>query len=400
MKIKVDSCVFNPEKIIKDTNIRIRSSVLKKNSNKQFNCSNSIAYPPFINSHDHLISNWYPKAGFGKTYPNVNIWVEDMKGTDTFLERNKIWINDGSFDLTQKAAKSIVLLGIYKNLFSGCVVVQDHIPKQKPSYYKDNPINVLEGYTQHHSLSMGNWWGGDSAEQEYAKTDKNIPFILHLGEGIDELAKKCFPKLKELKLLKSNTLLIHGIALTREQIKECAEAGTSICWCPNSNYYLIGETLDIDSCLEYGVNVVLGTDSTMSGSINLLEELKFANKKFQNIPLQQLFKMITTNAAKALKLPKEYGTLSENTSNLLLINKHDEDPFRNLLKTQIEDIELLIHQGTPIYGDVEFLNEFNINRSDYYFFGDDRFVFGHPEKITDSINRKLGYKKDFPFLPF
>lgn len=399
MKIKVDSCVCNPEKIIKDTNIQINSSLLK-NKKIQFDCSDSIVYPPFINSHDHLISNWYPKAGFGKVYPNVNIWVEDMKKTDSFLERNKVWINDGSFDLTQKAANQIVLLGIYKNLFSGCVVVQDHIPKQKPSYYEDNPINVLEDYTQHHSLSMGNWWGGDSAENEYAKTNGNIPFILHLGEGIDELSKKCFPKLKELKLLKSNTLLIHGIALSIEQIKECAEAGTSICWCPNSNYYLIGETLDIDACLEYGVNVVLGTDSTMSGSINLLEEIKFAHQKFPHIPMQQIFKMITTNASKALMLPEEYGTISNNTSNLLLIKKHDPDPFGNLLHTQMDDIKLLIHRGTPIYGDVKFLNEFNINKDDYYFFGKDRFVIGHPEKITDSINKKLGFKKDFPFLPF
>ena len=399
MIIKVDSCVCNPEKIIDEANIRI-SSFLLKDKNIQFDCSNSIAYPPFINCHDHLISNWYPKAGFGKTYSNVNEWLVEMKKTDSFLERNKIWINDGSFDLTEKVANQIVLLGIYKNLFSGCTVVQDHIPKQKPSYYEDNPINILEDYTQHHSLSMGNWWGGDSAEEEFAKTNDNIPFIIHLGEGIDELAKKCFPKLKKLELLKSNTLLIHGIALTRDQIKECAEAGTSICWCPNSNYYLIGETLDIDACLEYGVNVVLGTDSTMSGGINLLEELKFAHKKFPHIPMQQIFKMITTNAARTLKLPKEYGTISENTSNLLLIKKYEKDPFKNLLKTQMEDIELMIHQGTPISGDVKFLNEFNINEDDYYFFGEDKFVLGHPEKITDSINKKLGYKKDFPFLPF
>ena len=116
--------------------------------------------------------------------------------------------------------------------------------------------------------------------------------------------------------------------------------------------------------------------------------------------MQQLFKMITTNANKALKLPKEYGTISENTSNLLLIKKQDQDPFRNLLKTQMEDIELLIHQGTPIYGDVKFLNEFKIIENNYYFFGEDKFVFGHPEKITDSINKKLGYNKNFQFLPF
>ncbi|MBT5419676.1 MAG: chlorohydrolase, partial [Candidatus Cloacimonetes bacterium] len=94
MNIKVDSCVCNPDKILNNANIRINSKLLK-NRTSQIDCTNLIAYPPFINSHDHLISNWYPKAGFGKTYPNVNIWVEDMKKTDSFLERNKVWINDG-----------------------------------------------------------------------------------------------------------------------------------------------------------------------------------------------------------------------------------------------------------------------------------------------------------------
>ncbi|NQT65606.1 MAG: hypothetical protein HQ554_05465, partial [FCB group bacterium] len=138
----------------------------------------------------------------------------------------------------------------------------------------------------------------------------------------------------------------------------------------------------------------------MSGSINLLEELKFAHQKFPHIPMQQIFKMITTNAGKALMLTEEYGTISNNTSNLLLIKKHDSDPFRNLLQVQMEDIELLIHHGTPISGDVKFLNEFIVNKDDYYFYGNNRFVLGHPEKITNSINTKLGYKKDFPFLPF
>ena len=399
MNIKVDSCVCNPDKILNNANIRINSKLLK-NRTSQIDCTNLIAYPPFINSHDHLISNWYPKAGFGKTYPNVNIWVEDMKKTDSFLERNKVWINDGSFDLTQTEANQIVQLGIYKNLFSGCAVVQDHIPNQKQSYYKNNPINVLENFTQHHSLSMGNWWGGASAEEEFAKTDGKIPFITHLGEGIDKLSEMCFPKLKELNLLQPNTLLIHGIALSKDQIKDCAKAGTSICWCPDSNYYLVGETLDIDTCLDYGVNVVLGTDSTMSGGINMLEEIRFAHLKFPHIPMKQIFRMITTNTVKALKLTDEYGAIEENTSNLLLIKKHDEDPFRNILKAYMEDIELLMHRGVPIYGDAKFLDEFSINEDNYYFFGKNRFVYGHPEKITKFINNKLGYKKDFPFLPF
>ena len=137
MKIAVDFCVYNSSKIQKNVELTIKSDLAKKSTIKT---KNIIAYPPFINAHDHLISDWFPKAGFGRKYENVNDWIEDMKITDSFLERNKIWVNDGAFDLTDENADLIIQLGIYKNLFSGCVFVQDHIPKQKKEYYNSNII--------------------------------------------------------------------------------------------------------------------------------------------------------------------------------------------------------------------------------------------------------------------
>lgn len=402
MKIKVKACVHNADKISKNTTLKLNSSLLK-DKNKIWDCTDTIAYPPFINSHDHLISNWYPKAALNHPYPNVNVWVEEMKSSDSFLERNKVWINDGKFDLTHGTAPLIVSLGMYKNLFSGCAVVQDHIPKQKKEYYNNNPINVIKDYTQCHSLSMGNWWGGKTAEEEYRNAEGKMPFIIHIGEGIDEVAKKCFPRMEELDLLQPNTLIIHGIVLTRDQIKKCAESGTSICWCPESNLFLIGKTLDIDSCLEFGVNVILGTDSTMSGSRNILYEIKFAKKNFPHIPMKEIFRMISTNARKALFLQDSYGILANETSNLLLLKMKDLDPFENILNTLMDDIELFIHQGIPVYGDLKFLADFDIDRKQYHFFnvhGHKKFVKGHPELINAKIDSILGYHKDFPFFPF
>jgi len=401
MEIKVRACVHNADKITKNATFKLNSSLLK-DKDKVWNCSDTIAYPPFINSHDHLISNWYPKAAF-HSYTNVNEWVEEMKSSDSFLERNKVWINDGKFNLTHGTAPLIVSLGMYKNLFSGCAVVQDHIPNQKKEYYNNNPINVIKNYTQCHSLSMGNWWGGKTAEEEYRNAEGKMPFIIHIGEGIDEVAKKCFPRLEELNMLQPNTLIIHGISLTRKQIKKCAESGTSICWCPESNLFLIGKTLDIDSCLEFGVNVVLGTDSTMSGSRNILYEIKFAKKNFPHIPMKEIFRMISTNARKALFLQDSYGILENETSNLLLLRMKDLDPFENILITLMDDIELFVHHGIPVYGNLKFLADFDIDRKQYHFFnlyGHKKFVKGHPELINAKIDSILGYHKDFPFLPF
>ena len=286
MEITVDICVHNSENITKNKTLKINSNLAK---NGKLDTSHLIAYPPFINSHDHLIGNWFPKAGDGKIYQNVEEWVEDMKFSDSFLERNKIWINDGKFDLTDENADLIIQLGIYKNIFSGCAIVQDHIPKQKSTYYQNNSIKVLKNYTQCHSISMGNWWGGEDAKTESKNANGKMPFVVHLAEGKDKTAKKSFAKLENMGLLQPNTLLIHCIALTENEIKKCAKNGTSICWCPESNFYLIGKTLDVNSCLKHNVNVVLGTDSTMSGSFNLFEEFKYIKHCLPQVPAKKLF---------------------------------------------------------------------------------------------------------------
>lgn len=401
MRFKVSSCVYNAEKVVQKTTVNLKSDLAIDNQ-KVIDCSDHIAYPPFINSHDHLISNWYPKAGDGTPYENVSLWIDKMRFTPTFLERNKVWINDGTFDLTKGNAPLIVRLGIYKNLFSGCIVVQDHIKNQKPEYYANNPIHILKEYTQCHSLEMGNWWGGDDAIAEWKKTERKMPFIVHLGEGTDDNARSCFPKLIDMGLLQSNTLMIHGIALNREQLKKCAESGTTICWCPESNFFLIGQTIDIQSCLEFGVNVVIGTDS-MSGGINLLSEIKYAKHKIPDFPMKEIFRMITSNAAEALFLPESYGKLQETNTNLMLLDKNHDDEFENILHTETENINLLVHQGVPIFGDEKFFEEFNLEIDDYFLFdtkNGKKFVIGHPEKIISKIDDILGYHKDFPYLPF
>ena len=119
--------------------------------------------------------------------------------------------------------------------------------------------------------------------------------------------------------------------------------------------------------------------------------------------MKEIFRMITSNAAKALFLSDSYGQLQETNTNLMLLNKKHDDEFENVLKTDTENISLLIHQGTPIFGDERFFNEFDLEEKNYFHFDTKKgkkFVIGHPEKISQKIDKILGYHKDFPFLPF
>ena len=401
MILKTSACVFTADKIEKNRLLKIEGSI--KKAETEVIASDCFAYPPFINSHDHLIGNWYPRAGKAKSYPNSDIWVEDMKSAPSYKERNKIWKNDNTYNLLDEKAQLLISLGVYKNLFSGCAAVQDHIPNQKPQYYRKYPINIIENYRQCHSITMGNWWGGKPAPEELADTEGKMPFIIHLAEGIDEKSKSEFAKFEKENLLQPNTIIVHGIALTETEIKKIGKAGTSVCWCPDSNMFLIGETLAADKCLEYNVNLLLGTDSTMSGGINIFSEIRSAKRIFPHIPTAEILKMVTDNARKALFLSPNYGSLNEVNSELLLLKKKNDDPLENLLYCDMEDIELFIHEGKPIYGNEKYLANFQFEPADYFFFKDGKtrkFVIGHPEIVSREIDDILGYHKNFPFFPF
>lgn len=408
MIIRTGLGVYSHKLIKKNPLIQLRSNY--SSGSRQLDLSGSISYPPLVNSHDHLIGNWYPRALDNAPYSNAHDWVNEFKSFDSINERNKIWVNDVPMRFDHPRARLLISLGIYKNIFSGVGIVQDHSPKQSRDFYNTFPIKIVENYEQCHSIALGDFWNGKKSPgicqakiQDLQEQSYDTPFIIHLGEGVDDIAKNEFKVLAELQLLRSNTMLIHGIALTEEEIKKCAGEGTSLCWCPQSNFNLIGKTLDIESCLKHGTNVVLGTDSTLSGSDNLFRELRFAHSKFPHIPSVELFKMVTDNPAKALMFSKGEVELNDESENILILPAITEDPFDNLLTVDNRDIILFVYRGLPLYGNKEILENFDVDISSYFFFetgGQKKFVFGHPESLTSEISNILGYSKNFLYLPF
>lgn len=364
----------------------------------------SVAYVPLINSHDHLIGNWVPRAGDHRPYPNSHVWVEDMKDSFSFRERDSFWLNDGSFNLSEERALQMAALGCYKNLFSGCGRVHDHAPVQEKSYYDSLPIHVIDAFRQCHSLTLGNWWGGGTAQEEMELSKGKMPFIIHLGEGVDEVAAQEFGMLEAQGLLQKNTVLVHGIAFSKEELERVAAAQASVCWCPGSNYFLIGQTLQVEEALKAGVNVVLGTDSTMSGTINLVSEFSVVRQKHPQVSAQTMYRMVTENAVKAMMLPPQYASLqAENCRDLLLVEQVEDDPFENLMNLDAELINLFIVNGRVLMGDVSWMEELNLDEDDYSFFRAgkrEKFVIGDPMGINDEVDEALGYHKDFAYLPF
>lgn len=107
-------------------------------------------------------------------------------------------------------------------------------------------------------------------------------------------------------------LLVHGVQLTKREIRTIADAGMSLVLCPRSNACLKVGKAPVAALLDAGVQLALGTDSLAScDSLSIWDEMSFAHSWFDGqVDAPTLFHMATLGGARALGLERTHGTLS------------------------------------------------------------------------------------------
>jgi len=396
--------IVTPEEILKDSAVVIENDRIKKvgvidkdidfvvNLKKDF-----LIFPGLINAHDHMLGTYYPRVGSGP-YISWLPWDDDLKSHPLYKERNKI----ESVDL--------YLLCAYRNMISGVTTVSDHIPHTVNKDFIDKmPVRVIKDYSLEHECSSADLRWGRGITLEHSEAVKSgIPFITHIEEGFDEESTLGIDILNELNVLDEYTVLIHGIAFSKEDIKLISEKKANVVWCPASNYFMFKTTTDIKELLQKRVNVSLGTDSSMSGSLNLLEEMKFASSLYKKLYGERLddktlVNMVTINPAKAFRL-KGLGRIEEGyLADLLIINEGNPDrPYESLVKATIDNVEMVLSNGIPIYGYENHRDYFNCFRKDYQKLNineRERIIIGKPVELYRRIWDNVGFKKILPFFP-
>lgn len=395
--------LVTPDKLITNTNVVMNSGKIEELDTTEtklpeisLDVDQSIVFPGIINAHDHILGNYLPRVGNGP-YTNWLQWDNDLKSADTYVERQQIDIFDS------------YLLGSYRNLFSGVTTVSDHIPHFVNDPFIDKmPIRVLRDYTLAHAVvSFALSWG-EGLEKEYnLAVEKGLPFITHCQEGFDAETLRDTQTLVEKGCIGPNAVYIHCIGLSPDDIKVHAEKQSNIIWCPNSNMFMFNRTLDIKSCLEQGINISLGTDSPMSGGLHILDEMQFGKKTYyemynDHIDDKILIDMITVNAAKALRLDSLGRIEKGKTADLTCIRGEEDRAYSSLVEADLEDIRLVIYQGKPIYGDLEFeeiFEYFKIPFTRILMRGVPKVVIGDPWALLKRIRQAVGYKKELAFMP-
>ncbi len=360
--------------------------------------SDTVAIPGIINAHDHLLGSYWPRVGEG---PHISWkpWDDMLKSSDVYKERSRI----PNFYL--------YMIGAYKNLVSGVTTVMDHIPHHiNREFIPKLPVKVIENYTLAHEVSKYDLKWGDGVEIEHSRAiEKNWPFVTHIEEGFDEESMKGVEYLEKMGALTGHTVMIHGLALSDEDLDKIAKAKAHLITCPVSNYFMFKTIARIKEWLERGINTSLGTDSPMSGGMNILEEMKFLKMAYkskynEDIDDRTVLYMITKNPAKAFRIDNEVGYIKSGYRADITIFRIRKDPFSSIVNAWFNDIEIVFINGIPMYGFYYYKDLFDkfsnlVDYSKAIIDMKERIIVGSLEELMKTVWKFVGFKKQLPFIP-
>lgn len=268
--------------------------------------------PGLINAHDHLHRNHYGRLGT-PPYANAYEWAADIQ------QRYRDRIAKGQ----RTPRREALLAGAWKNLFAGVTCVVHHDPWE-PEFDDDFPLRVARVRAAD-SLGMSS----------SLEVSGDGPFCLHVAEGVDARAGGEIGLLADRGLLGPGLIAVHCVGATGRDVETLRSSGAAIAWCPSSNLFLFGRTAPAP-LLEEGVDILLGSDSLLTGAGDLLDELRCA-RGLGLIDEQRLAGAVGAVAAGRLGLPAPSCNLGA-PADLILLRKP-------LLEARAADVALVLVGG-------------------------------------------------------
>ena len=306
-------------------------------------------FPGLIDTHNHPQYNAIPRWRAAKKYKNRYEWIVDpiyRQNVEAVFAKLK----------EHHVEYAALKYGEVRALIGGTTSIQGtYAPPESNGLVRNiSPTYEADAYT----LDVR---GLSDEKVQKIRSDLTTGqlkrYFLHVAEGVDTKSSEEFNVLQSKGLLRSGIVLIHGIALTREQFRLMRRVGAYLVWSPQSNLSLYGKTTDVVAAKEEGLTISLAPDWTITGTDNMLEELKVAEKYSKErlhskVTARDLFRMATINAAKVAGLDQFLGRVAPRFgADFFLAPRLDPDPFKSLLKTNSRDVHMVFVDGVPLYGD-------------------------------------------------
>lgn len=306
---------------------------------KSVDLAGHLVFPGLLNAHDHLPLNAIPCPVSIPPQPSSYSWIEEFEPHFAHPE----FVAARALSERTRAHH-----GGLKNLFSGATTVAHHDPWCDAFDETVYPVHVLRRFGWSHSLGLGDTYGPPVAKS-YAATPAAAPFFIHLAEGWDMVARAEALRLRDLGALGPNTVLVHGVGLTDDDQRMLLAAGAGVVFCPSSNLFMLGQTLDPRRLCDAG-RLALGTDSRFTGARDLLEELRVA-RGFGDLTPRELLALVTTNAAALLRLPERGGLAPGQLADVVVLRDTGADPYEVLLAATRATLRAVVRGGIPFVTD-------------------------------------------------
>src|SRR5215204_3837817 len=333
--------------------------------------THGIILPGFVDAHNHLRSNVVPRWKPNRLYSNRHEWRQDPEflrlvngpissvGSTNFCDMNK-WgelraLAGGTTSIMTTQAQPCIH-GLVRNL------------DYNSGFYGTTQLNLEHTYNVLELPPASA--PAARAEFVFAATNFfiNNPFykalLIHLAEGTDVFSLEEFTFMQSQSLLNSKGVVIHGIPLRTTDFQAMSQYGTSLVWSPRSNLELYGATADINAALDAGVEIALAPDWAVTGSSNMLNELKVAalwnsERLGGRINDRQLVDMATSIPAHIAGIDDEVGAIRVGLrADIVVINGEHNNPYKAVIDATAAKVDLVFINGVPLYGDRIFMKHF------------------------------------------
>jgi hypothetical protein len=318
-------------------------------------CPGAIVAPSFVNPHDHIAyAHEPPRPANAERYDHRHDWRLGLRG-HAAIEY------EGGASPAARAAHELRMLmdgvtaiaggaghrGLLRNLD---VPGLEEGVRVAPAGSDTFPLDDADGLF----VRSGCAYGAGRTESE--ETERYGAYLVHLGEGVDAEAENELVCALAESLVGRTTGIVHAVATTPALARALAARRAVVVWSPRSNLALYGNTAPVTLLRRSRVELALGTDWLLSGSMNVRREIACARSYSERylggeLDARALASMGTSSAARAAGAGIALGRLEQGyLADVQVVRRRGLEPHEALVSAAPGDIELVLRGGVPLYG--------------------------------------------------
>lgn len=320
-----------------------------------------IILPGLIDLHNHPMWSALPRWHTNGAFRNRDEWVRAPVYLASYVEPERALLRTVDCELSAYAEIKAIVGGATSMRGSPLTRCSAGLVRnvEVDSPLSRTPGGSLSGLIDVDVLS------DEAATRLVARLrDGNVGrLFVHVGEGRadDPAPRREFQTLAEHGLLTDKTVIIHGTGFGDAEFDAMQAAGAALVWSPRSTIELYGETTSIAMAVDRGIAVALAPDWSITGSDNLLDELRTAAAWSREslggaLDDRTLVAMTTATAAAIAGLESQIGMLAPGRlADVLVLRRGNEDPYRAVVTSRASDVRLVLVGGKARYGSADLM---------------------------------------------